>query len=659
MTYDSISPTSGTDTFYTAFFAALPGKSILVKTDAPKFTVMAATPEYITYSGYANKPLVGKGVFEAFPPNHNDPAHKGDLTLLASFQHVLQHKEPQFLPLQRYDLQAEDGSFIEKYWKVSNNPVFATGGDMVFIIHTAEDITDLVKARQTEKEHRELQAAYQKISESQAALQRAHEYTVDILESTTDAFYALDADFNFTYVNTRAARLWGRERDGLIGRHYWTEFPKAVGSLSYQKHYEALNGGRSVRYEARSPLLGIWIEAEIFPVSDGGLSVFFHDITERKGTEEALQKSEEWLQKVVSIETVGVIYFDLKGGIHDANAAFERLSGWSKEQLAGGSVRWDELTPPEFMEATLKSRDEFLTQGQNTPYEKQYLRPDGSRWWGLFAGKRLSENECVEFVVDVTKDKELEAELERKVQERTSQLEKANAELKRSNAQLEEFAYAASHDLKEPVRKIHFFTNQLKNQLGTYLGEGETRSFNRIENAAERMRSLIDDLLLYSHVSHQPHERESIDLNVKVQRVLEDLELDIAEKGAVIHVGKLPVVKGYRRQLQQLFQNLIGNALKYIKKEVPPCIEITANEVTEGGKHHYRIEVKDNGIGFESEYADKIFRMFTRLHGKEEYSGTGVGLAIVKKVVENHNGRITVESTPGLGSTFILLLPVE
>jgi light-regulated signal transduction histidine kinase (bacteriophytochrome) len=173
------------------------------------------------------------------------------------------------------------------------------------------------------------------------------------------------------------------------------------------------------------------------------------------------------------------------------------------------------------------------------------------------------------------------------------------------------------------------------------------------------MGNLIDDLLLYSHVSQRPPEMEKVDLNEKVQRVLEDLELDVQEKEAIISVGKLPVVQGYRRQLQQLFQNLISNALKYSKKDVAPRIVITAKEVVEKGKSYHLVTVEDNGIGFEQEYADKIFQMFTRLHGKGEYSGTGVGLSIVKKVVENHNGFIRVESTPGEGSTFNVLLPVE
>jgi light-regulated signal transduction histidine kinase (bacteriophytochrome) len=268
------------------------------------------------------------------------------------------------------------------------------------------------------------------------------------------------------------------------------------------------------------------------------------------------------------------------------------------------------------------------------------------RWQELTISK-MDDEHLIHIFTDVTPIKEAQLQLERTVEE-----------LKRSNRNLEEFAHAASHDLKEPIRKIHFFTNQLKHQLSNRLAEGEERAFSRIENASQRMGNLIDDLLLYSHVSQRPHEMEKVDLNEKVQRVLDDLELDVQQKGAIVSVDKLPVVKGYRRQLQQLFQNLISNALKYSKKDVPPRIEISATEVTENGKPYHLIAVKDNGIGFDQEYADKIFQMFTRLHGKAEYSGTGVGLSIVKKVVENHNGFIKVESELGQGSTFNVLLPV-
>jgi signal transduction histidine kinase len=242
-------------------------------------------------------------------------------------------------------------------------------------------------------------------------------------------------------------------------------------------------------------------------------------------------------------------------------------------------------------------------------------------------------------------------------------------ELKRSNNNLEEFAHAASHDLKEPVRKIQFFTERLKTKIGDRLNEEELDVLSRMEKATERMRLLIDDLLQYSLVNQRHSEIEEIDLNRKLSLVLEDLEVQIQEKQAKVNVSQLPVVRGYRRQLQQMFQNLVSNALKYSKPGEVPVITITSRQVSgvDSGlnvpsglwnNQFHLIEVTDNGIGFDQQDAERIFNMFTRLHGKYEYAGTGVGLSIVKKVVENHNGYIRASSTPGKGSTFSILLPV-
>ena len=249
------------------------------------------------------------------------------------------------------------------------------------------------------------------------------------------------------------------------------------------------------------------------------------------------------------------------------------------------------------------------------------------------------------------------------------QLEKHIEELKRSNAILEEFAHAASHDLKEPVRKVQVFSDRLRRSLPTLSSEQEFL-FARVEDATSRMSLLIDDLLDYSHVSMGVDLVEKIDLNEKLQTVIGDLEIAIQDKGATVQVEELPVVSGHRRQLQQLFHNLIQNALKYSKRNVAPHITISAKKVAgyqtdfnlppESSSYNYHLlEVRDNGIGFEQEYAEQIFKMFQRLHGKSEYSGSGVGLAIVRKVVDNHNGFIMAEGTPGEGATFKILLPAE
>jgi signal transduction histidine kinase len=197
--------------------------------------------------------------------------------------------------------------------------------------------------------------------------------------------------------------------------------------------------------------------------------------------------------------------------------------------------------------------------------------------------------------------------------------------------------------------------------------DGERQTFRRIDNASERMGALIDDLLLYSHISHRPIEMEEMDLNQKIIKVLDDLDLEVQEKNAVISVGDLPTVKGYRRQLQQLFQNLIGNALKYNKPGVPPQISIRAglvildeksNGLNGPPKKYHVNEVADNGISFDPAESKRIFQMFQRLHGNAEYRGTGVGLSIAKKVVENHNGMIKSEESPGKGASFKVYLPV-
>lgn len=278
-------------------------------------------------------------------------------------------------------------------------------------------------------------------------------------------------------------------------------------------------------------------------------------------------------------------------------------------------------------------------------------------------------------VQDVTAQKEHALHLQQQVAERTAELEisnrtlqQLNADLLRSNAALEEFARAASHDLKEPVRKIQVFASRLRQTLDSRLTEEEKMIFGRMENAAGRMALLVDDLLEYSHLNHTPAEPETIDLNEKISRILSDLELLLSEKGATVEMGNLPTIKGHRLQLQQLFQNLLTNAVKYSQPGVPPRIRLQADLVgpkalpvalqpAANGKQYHRIQVSDNGIGFHPEEAEKIFQVFTRLHGKEKYAGTGIGLSIAKKVAENHGGFIYAEGASGKGATFTVLLP--
>jgi PAS domain S-box-containing protein len=335
-----------------------------------------------------------------------------------------------------------------------------------------------------------------------------------------------------------------------------------------------------------------------------------------------------------------------------ANEAAIKYSGLPKDLYL--SARATELDPHIMTSDYGKTCLHTLNTGE--PALIQYFLEHTGRWLELTVS-RMDNEHLIHIFTDVTPIKESQLQLERTIDE-----------LKRSNQNLEEFAYAASHDLKEPIRKIHFFSDRIKTSISDRMNDVEKKSFERMEMASKRMSSLIDDLLTYSQVSLRPRILEEVDLNQLFNLVLEDLDLEIDQKKAVIKVEQLCVVQGHHRQLQQAFLNIISNALKYNKPGEAPevfirCKTIAGREtglpfsVHEKEKAFYVIEISDNGIGFDQRDADRIFNVFTRLHGNIEYRGTGVGLSIVRKVIENHQGFITADSELGKGSVFKVYLP--
>ena len=597
--------------------------------------------------------VLGKKLVEVLPELESQPVYDILLNVLQTGQ-TFKGTEVEADIVHEAELQ-------RRYFNVSYKRIVDPNGT-ISVMHMAVDVTEQVLAKQ-------------KLGESEAKYRSLFE-SIDqgftIIEMLFDE-KGKPVDYCFVETNPTFEKQTGLK--DVTG--------KTIRELApgHEEHWFDIYGkiastGEPLRFTEKAAALNRWYDVYAFRTGskeENKVAVLFTDITERRKAEEAIKHSEQNLRNMILQSPIAMAI--LKGPLFVVEIANDRmyeLWGRSREELLHKSIfeglpevkdqGYEELLTGVYTTGkTFSALGIPVTLPRSGRIETVYI----NLLYEAFREADGSISGIMAVATDVTEQVLARQKIEELVEERTKELEKANEslqvinkELQRSNQNLEEFAHAASHDLKEPIRKIHFFTNKLKEQLSNHTSDTEMRSFNRIENAAQRMGSLIDDLLLYSHVSQRPHETEAIDLNEKLQRVLEDLELDIEEKAANINVGKLPVVKGYRRQLQQLFQNLLSNSLKYSKAGVPPEIEIASEEIERAGKQYHLISIKDNGIGFAQEYEDKIFQMFARLHGKAEYSGTGVGLSIVKKVVENHNGFIEAEGVVGEGSVFRIYLPV-
>ena len=412
------------------------------------------------------------------------------------------------------------------------------------------------------------------------------------------------------------------------------------------------------------------------PVLDGAgkpilAIVMVRDITDRKKLEEALALSQlTTAQQLAELEAiynsahVGLCVIDTQLRYQRINERMAEINGIPASEHIGKTVR--DIVPElahqaetifkQVMETRLPVLDIEITG--STHAVSGVVRTWKEQWLPVkdTAGKIVGINVVAEDITELKRAKEI---LEFRVRERTAQLEKANSELNRYNAQLEilnkelqEFAFVASHDLSEPLRKIQTFGSMLRANLGSRLDDREKDYLLRMEKSADRMQGLLDALLRYSRVTTQNQETVQVDTRQIVHEALSDLELRIEETQARIDVGALPCVNANPVQLRQLFQNLIENSLKFRQDHTPPLIRIFGDTQENG----CRIVVQDNGIGFDEKYLPRIFRPFERLHGRDRYEGFGMGLAICKKIVERLGGSICASSKPGGGATFTINL---
>ncbi|MCD9014147.1 sensor histidine kinase [Parachryseolinea silvisoli] len=401
-----------------------------------------------------------------------------------------------------------------------------------------------------------------------------------------------------------------------------------------------------------------------------GVIAVGYDVTEKVVAKQSAQRGEKRWKELANSMPVIVWTADAQGLIDFCNELWYRTTGLTPEETHG--FGWTSALHPDDLDRCVDAWHHALARHTTYAMEARYRTKEGDYKWILTRGVPVIENgNLISWYgtgTDITDQKDTEQRLDALVTGRTLKLEKTLEELQYSNANLEQFAYAASHDLREPLRKSQFYLDRLKEGMRSQLNEIQLQLFERLENAQRRMQNLIEDLLDYSQAAKGTSQKEQVDLNTVLQTVLEDLELEIETRSATIDIHALPIVLASKRQMHQLFQNLIGNSLKYSKKTVAPSISLMSTLATGGEfqgycaasdyeKVFHHIKVTDNGIGFDQKDADRIFMVFTRLHSSEQYRGSGIGLSIVRKVVESHDGYIWSESELGQGAVFHILLP--
>ncbi|MDF2435898.1 MAG: hypothetical protein K0Q95_274 [Bacteroidota bacterium] len=505
---------------------------------------------------------------------------------------------------------------------------------------------------------------------------------LQMLQGLPAATYTCDSKGRITFYNEAAAKLWGREPklgvDQWCGSYksYRTDgapVPSETSLMSVVlKEGRAVTGEEIVMERPNGERLHVLPHPRPIFDSKGNLVAAINtliDITDLKKVDNALRESEVRFRTVANTAPVLIWMSDKNKNCTFFNKGWMDFTGRTFEEEAG--IGWVKGLHPNDLEKCMNMYVTSFEARKNFYLEYRLRRHDGEYRWIASRGepRYLPDGTFEGFIgscTDINDSKMNAAILEERIAERTKALNEAVIQLERSNLELAQFAYVVTHDLQEPLRKVKTFTDRLMVKTARKLNEDENLYLMKIKNSADRMSGLIKDVLNYSILTRSAEPYIPTDLNYIAKHVLTDFELLITQKKATVELGELPVIEAVHLQMNQLFNNLIGNSLKFTSSEKKPVIKISSSDVSEVEKTAYRLDrnkryVKisfaDNGIGFNQEYAEQIFEIFQRLNGNDEYPGTGIGLALCKKIISNHQGTIHAESSPGVGATFHVLLP--
>jgi PAS domain S-box-containing protein len=502
------------------------------------------------------------------------------------------------------------------------------------------------------------------ISERKQA-EQALRRLAEIIDASGDAIFSTGTAGDITSWNAGAERLYGYPAEEAIGSSL-----RILVAPDHRRDFDvlkrALNGSRLDDHQTdqlRKDGSVVPVSLSIAPIRGAsgaltGASVIVRDRTERKRAEEALREVQEAFRSAFEDAPIGMALFSVDpsedGRLLQVNSSLCTITGYSADELLRTNLH--AITHERDQEQELPLSEDLLAgRIPNYQLEKRFVRRDRHPVWVLHnvsivhdASGRLLYG--IAQVQDITERKRAEEGLARVAVE----LEKRAVELERSNADLQQFAYVASHDLSEPLRMVTSYVQLLERRYGDKLDSNAHEFIEFAVDGVNRMQRLIDDLLAYSRVGTSEYRHERIDVEALVEDTLRGMRATVEESGAIVTIEDLPTVVGDTGQFRQLFQNLIGNGIKFVE-DGPPRIRVSA----ERDGRVWRFAVSDNGIGIDPQHADRIFAVFKRLHGRDAYPGSGIGLSICKRIVERHNGRIWVERNEGGGSRFCFTIPVS
>lgn len=491
--------------------------------------------------------------------------------------------------------------------------------------------------------------------QAEELLRKSYEEKNTILESIGDAFFSMTKEWTVTYWNKEAEQLLGKKREAIVGKHLLEAYPDLVDTDFEHMYQYALESQKNTNFEAHYANLNMWFEISAYP-SSNGLSVYFKDISLRKQADIQLLQANERFEKVTEATNDAIWDWDLVTQTLYRSNGIERFFGPQAAKLFKQEDMWKNTYDQEQLPQIIKSINSAIEDPTCSRWEMDYTvyNDRGEKVYVIDRGLILRDTQgkatrMVGAMTDITEQKNHEIELLKLNQS----IKKYALELEVTNEELEQFAFIASHDLQEPLRMITSFLEQLRRKYNDQLDDKAQQYIHFATDGAKRLKQIILDLLDYSRAGKLTDNLETVDLNEVLAQYRLLRGKVIEDKQVIINAPELPVFESYIAPLTQTIHCLIDNAIKYCPENRTPVINISAIE----SSNHYTIQVKDNGIGIDPLFFEKIFIMFQRLHNRENYAGNGIGLSIAKKHVESWGGKIWLESTPSEGSTFYFTQP--